>query len=80
MDCAPLRNIVENEKTGNLISEPNLIDKIIEKINMYYQIWENNYESYIQMRLNICELTTRLCKDRILPEFYKMLEGFLNNP
>ena len=80
MDCAPLRNIVENEKTGNLISEPNLIDKIIEKINMYYQIWENNYESYIQMRLNICELTTRPCKDRILPEFYKMLEGFLNNP
>ena len=79
LDCAPLRNIVKNEITGNLLREPYLVTKIMEKINKYYQIWKTEYKSYIKMRLNISEQTTRLCKDKINPEFYKMLKEFLDN-
>lgn len=78
MDCAPLRNIVLNGKTGYLVSEPNLVEKIVEKIGSYYQIWRDDYEAYVQLRLNISNLTTRLCKDRILLDFYKMLTDFLS--
>jgi hypothetical protein len=77
MDRAPLKNIVENEKTGYILSEPNLVNKIVDKINIYYQIWNSSYETYIQMRLSISDITARLCKDRILPDFYKMLFGFI---
>ena len=77
MDRAPLKNIVENEKTCYILSEPNLVNKIVEKINIYYKIWNSSYETYIQMRLNISDITARLCKDRILPDFYKMLFGFI---
>ena len=76
LDYAPLRNIVENGKTGFLLDGINIVEKIVEKINFYYQIWNNNYELYAQMRLNISDQTTRLCKNRILPDFYKMLLGF----
>ena len=77
MNCAPLKNIVKNEKTGYILSEPNLVNKIVDKINIYYQKWNGNYETYIQMRLNISDITARLCKDKILPDFYKMLFGFI---
>ena len=77
LDCAPLRNIVENGVTGYVLGEPNLLKKIVDRVKLYHQMWDNSYEAYVQMRLNISNLTSRLCKNKILPDFFKMLLEFV---
>ena len=78
LDCAPLRNIVKNEVTGYILSEPDLSEKIVDRVFSYLEIWKNSYDAYVKMRLNISNYTSRLCKNRVLPDFYDMLLQFFS--
>ena len=77
LDTASFRNIIVEGKTGFCITGPDLIGQLVQKIKYYYNIWSSDYDSYQKMRSDIAELTKRLCKEKVLPDFHKMIIEFL---
>ena len=79
-DVISTANIVVNGKSGFTlrIDEP---QSFIEKINYYYGMWSNDKAKYLQMRLDVFNVSKdclmRMCCPYAL--YLKMIEEFIKN-
>ena len=79
-DITPLKNIVIEGKTGYCLPLSKDFEKIFSnKISEYKHLWETDYEKYRSMRIEIAEVTRRLCKENVLPQLLDMVESFLKD-
>ena len=77
-DITPLKNIAIEGKTGYCLSLAEGFEKrFSDKITEYFQIWQNDYNKYVKMRIEIAESTRRLCKDHVLPQLLDMVESLI---
>ena len=78
-DITPLKNIAIEGKTGYRLSLDDGFEKrFSDKITEYFQTWQNDYNKYVKMRIEIAEITRRLCKENVLPQLLDMVESFIN--
>ena len=77
-DITPLKNIAIEGKTGYCLSLTDGFEKrFSDKITEYFQTWQNDYNKYVKMRIEIAEITRRLCKENVLPQLLDMVESFI---
>ena len=77
-DITPFRDIIIDNRTGVCLPLKNLEVKFYLKINEYYQLWLSDYEQYKNIRLDISEISKRLCKEHVLPQLLDMVNSFLH--
>ena len=79
-DITPLKNIVIEGRTGYCLSlEGDFEKRFLDKILEYFQLWQNDYKRYRNLRVEIAESTRRLCKENVLPQLLDMVKSFLND-
>ena len=77
-DITPLKNIAIEGKTGYCLSLAEGFEKrFSDKITEYFQIWQNDYNKYVKMRIEIAESTRRLCRENVLPQLLDMVESLI---
>ena len=77
-DITPLKNIAIEGKTGYCLSLDDGFEKrFSDKIAEYLKLWQNDYEGYRKMRIEIAEITRRLCKENVLPQLLDMVESLI---
>ena len=75
-DITPLKNIAIEGKTGYCLSLDDGFEKrFSDKITEYFQTWQNDYNKYVKMRMEIAEITRRLCRENVLPQLLDMVES-----
>ena len=79
-DITPLKNIVIEGKTCYYLPLGKDFEKIFSnKISEYKHPWETDYEKYRSIRIEIAEVTRRMCKEHVLPQLLDMVESFLKD-
>jgi len=77
-DVISTANVVINGETGFTLDICEL-QSFIEKIKYYYDMWSNDKAKYLQMRLDVFNVSKRLCNENVLPLYLKMIEEFIKN-
>lgn len=73
-EIAALENIVVKGKTGYYLPLQGLEDNWYQKILEYFQLWNEDYNAYRNLRVYIANESRRLCKENVLPMLLNMVD------
>lgn len=79
-DITPFKNIVITDKTGYCLSLSNHFEKqFFSKINDYLNLWQTDYNKFIELRMDIAKLSRRLCKENVLPHLLDIVVSLIKD-
>ncbi len=79
-DLPALKEIIIEGKTGAAISlKKGYEERFYNELLKIYELWDKDYDKFIDLRKNIKELSQRFRSEYVLPQLLTMVEKFLPN-